>query len=104
MKTSKDRASIQSDNKNHSIVIYTLSNCDHCEEAMRYLESRVVEYEHVNIDTASPEERERAAAVFGEDLPTTGMRIAFPIIVMSGGEVITGFDEERIEEAIIKRS
>ena len=102
MKTSKNKIKIQGEHRDHNIIIYTLSSCSPCEEAMQCLESRDIKYDHVNIDTASPEEREGAATVFGEDLPTTGMHIAFPIIVI-GDEVITGFDEDRLKKILGRR-
>lgn len=81
--------------KSKSVVIYTLSDCEPCEKTIYLLEELNVKYDNININEASPEEREEAITVFGEDIPEGGMEIAFPIIKI-GEELITGYDEKKI--------
>jgi hypothetical protein len=51
------------------------------------------------MDTASPEGRKPSAAIFEENLPASGRRIAFPILTIDD-EVLIGFHEEKFRNAL----
>ena len=90
------RVKVAGENKEHSVVVYSLSSCTPCKKAMRFLESIEVEFEYINLDTADPEERSEAMVEIGEFLPGRGIQIAYPIIVIDDLISIIGFSERKL--------
>jgi len=72
------------------IMIYTISGCPHCEELKDFLRKRGVEFEDIDV-----EENDEVAE---EIIEKTGQN-GFPVIDIDG-EIIIGFDEEKISEAL----
>ena len=77
------------------VKMYTLSTCSHCKAAKRFLDECTVEYDFTDVDTLSGDER---AAVLA-DLRSLNPKCSVPTIII-GGEVIIGFDEKAIREAL----
>lgn len=86
-------------NRSRRIMLYTLSSCEPCKKARDFLTAYDFEYEYVDVDRASPEERRGAIELFEEDLPANGRNIAFPLILIDG-EVLIGFNREQMEKAL----
>lgn len=83
--------------KNHKVMIFTLSTCGWCKKTKKLLKDLDVEYEYTDIDTVSGEEREKVR----EELRKHNPRMSAPTIVIDDGKnVIVGFDEEEIREAL----
>lgn len=80
-------------------MLYTISPCTPCWKARKYLESKSIEYEYLNIGTASPRERSEAMLEIGEHLGSSGGVLTYPIIIVDD-EIIFGFDEREISEAL----
>lgn len=80
-----------------SIMLYALSTCPFCKMAKRFFESRGIVYNCVDVDLLPEEEREKTVA----EVQRISGRRAFPVIVI-GEEVIVGYDELRIKEALEK--
>jgi len=72
------------------VVIYTIQHCPHCEELKDFLRKRGIEFEDIDV-----EENDEAAE---EIIEKTGQN-GFPVIDIDG-EIIIGFDEEKISEAL----
>lgn len=72
------------------IMIYTIQDCPHCEELKDFLKQKKIEFEDIDV-----EENDEIAE---EIIEKTGQN-GFPVIDING-EIIIGFDEEKIEEAL----
>ena len=77
------------------VKVYSLSTCPWCKKVKRFLDEKEVQYEAVDVDLVQGEEQAKALA---EVEKLTGKR-AFPVTVISD-QVIQGFKEEEIEEAL----
>ncbi len=77
------------------VMIYTLSTCSHCRAAKRFLDECDVNYESEEVDLLQGEER-RAAI---ENVKKLNPSCSFPTILI-GEDVIVGFKEEEIREAL----
>jgi glutaredoxin len=78
-------------------MIFTLSTCGWCKKTKQLLKDLDVEYEYVDIDTISGEEREKVR----EELRKHNPRMSAPTVVIDDGKnVIIGFDEEEVREAL----
>lgn len=75
--------------------LYTLSTCSHCKSVKRMLNECNVEYDFVDVDNLSGDERKMII----EDIKKLNPRCSFPTIVI-GNTVIVGFQEDKIREAL----
>ncbi|MEE8632754.1 MAG: glutaredoxin family protein [Candidatus Bathyarchaeia archaeon] len=82
-------------NRSHSVVLYTRSTCVWCKRTKEFLNENDVEYEYVDIDLCTDEEREEAR----KNILSKGGRISFPAIIIDG-KLINGFHEDKIKEAL----
>ncbi len=83
--------------KDHKVMIFTLTTCGWCKKTKKLLKDLDVEYEYVDIDLVHGEEREKVR----EELRKHNPRMCAPTIVIDDGKnVIVGFDEEEVREAL----
>ena len=92
------RVKIAGENREHDVVLYSLSSCTPCKKTMRLLESLGVEYEYIHLDIADPDERGEAMVELGEVLPGRGIQIAYPVIVIDDLISIVGFSERKLRK------
>lgn len=88
---------VSGENNEHDVKIYTISTCGWCKKTKKLLKSMDVEYRYTDIDTLSGEEREEIEEEMEEYNPALN---APTIVVDEGDEVIVGFKEEKIKEAL----
>ncbi|MDK2897497.1 MAG: hypothetical protein PWP04_1617 [Candidatus Atribacteria bacterium] len=79
------------------IMVYALSTCPFCRMTKNYFRSRNIPFDSVDVDLLSDEEREKTV----EEVQKISGRRAFPVIVIDE-EVIVGYDEVSIQEALEK--
>lgn len=78
------------------VKLFALSTCVWCKRTKRLLNDLGVEYDGVDVDLLSASEERKVRAIL-DDLDTDG---GYPILVIDNKEVISGFDEDRIREAL----
>ena len=76
-----------------SVTVYTSSSCPWCVKAKRYLDSRKIQYREVNVSKDIMGAFEMAMK--------SGQR-SVPVIDIDGN-IIVGFDRERIDNLISKK-
>jgi len=72
------------------IIIYSTPTCPYCKKAKAYLQEKGIEYTDVDVsqnETAQKEMMEKSGTM------------SVPVIDI-GGRVITGFDKDKIDEAL----
>jgi glutaredoxin-like protein NrdH len=79
------------------VMIYALSTCSHCRAAKRFLDDCNVRYEFEDVDLLKGEERKAAI----EEVRKLNPSCSFPTIIIDG-DVIVGFKEDEIREALGK--
>ncbi len=87
---------VEGKNNRNKVFLYTLSTCGWCKKTKQMLKDHEVEYEYLDVDTATSEERREAI----RDLNSRGAPIGFPTIIINDDDVITGFKEAAIKEAL----
>ena len=78
-----------------SVKIYTLSTCSHCKSTKKLLSECMVEYDFIDVDRLSGEEKESII----KDIKGINPKCSFPTIII-GDKVIVGYKEEEIKEAL----
>lgn len=77
------------------VKLYALSTCIHCRNTKELLKKCGVDYECVDVDTLTGEERERMI----EEVRRLNPELTFPTVVI-GNKIVVGFKEKEIREAL----
>ncbi len=77
------------------VRMYSLSTCSHCKATKSFLNESDVRYDFTDVDLLEGEER-RAVL---EEIRKINPRLSFPTIMIDD-EVIVGYKEEEIKEAL----
>ena len=83
-------------NNRHRVLMYAISTCGWCKRAKKFLKDNNIEYEYVDIDLCSREDREKIR----EDILSRGGRLSYPTIIVDDRILITSFQEDKIREAL----
>lgn len=83
-------------NNQHKILLYALSTCAWCKRVKGLLKDSHVEFEYVDVDHCSSEERKRVRT----DILSRGGRLSYPTLIIDDKVLITGFHEDRIREVL----
>jgi len=83
-------------NNSHRVLMYAISTCGWCRQAKRFLTNNNIEYEYVDIDLCSKEEREKIR----RDILSRGGRLTYPTIIVDDRILITGLQEDKIREVL----
>ena len=77
------------------VKIFSLSTCSHCKSTKRLLDECTIKYEFVDVDLLDGDERKAILA----DVKKFNPRCSFPTVII-GDEVIVGYKEDKIKEAL----
>jgi len=88
---------VEGEKKDKKLRVYALSTCAFCEKAMRYLEAHGLAYEYMFMDRVPIEEKR---TMKGELKEQFGNIPVFPLLVIDGQEMLSGFTEERWAEVL----
>ena len=83
-------------NHKHRVFLYALSTCAWCKMTKRFLSESKIEYEYVDVDLCSEEDRKKIR----EDIRKRGAEPSYPVIIVDDKKVINGFVQNRIKEAL----
>lgn len=78
--------------------IYALSTCQHCKRTREFLDANKIPYTLIYIDTY-PKQLHK---ILLEKLKVYNPRGSYPTIRLANGQIITGFREQALREALIK--
>lgn len=92
MKTTK----VDGKNKTHHVLLYALSTCAWCKRTKQFLKNNNIEYEYVDIDLCSEEDKEKIR----QDIIRHGGNLSYPTIIVDDKKFVTGYDEAGIKEAL----
>lgn len=92
MKTTK----VQGNNNNHRVLLYAISTCAWCKRTKEFLKDNDIEYEYVDIDLCSQEDRQKIR----EDIQNRGGRLTYPTIIIDDKILVTGLREDKLREAL----
>lgn len=77
------------------VKLFTLSTCGHCKATKKFMKDHGIDCDITDVDLLTGP---RQAAVL-EEIKKYNPRFSFPTILI-GDEVIVGFQEDRIREAL----
>ncbi len=91
-----DTVKVRGNKSTHKVLVYALSTCGWCKMTKDFLRDRDIEYEYIDVDLCSVEDRARVRA----DIVERGGTPNFPTLIIDDETLITGFDERRIREVL----
>jgi glutaredoxin len=77
------------------LMLYAISTCPWCRKTKALLNELGVEYSYIDVDLV-PEEEDKIR----REVERWNDRLSFPTLVIDDEEVIIGFQEERIRQAL----
>ena len=83
-------------NGKHKVLLYTLSTCGWCKLAKKFCRDNDIEFEYIDIDLCSQEDREKVR----QDVLRRGGRITYPTVIIDDDILISGFHKDRMTEVL----
>lgn len=87
---------IEGKNNRHRVFMYAISTCAWCKKTKKFLKDNHVEFEYVDVDLCSDEDKEKIR----QDIERRGGRPSYPIIIVDDKHMIIGLHEDQISEAL----
>ncbi|MEM3054186.1 MAG: glutaredoxin family protein [Candidatus Bathyarchaeia archaeon] len=91
-----DVVKVPGENNKHKVVMYALSTCAWCRLAKQFLNENKVEYEYVDVDLCSAEDKEKIK----KEILSRGGSLSYPTIIIDEKILITGFRKDKLKEAL----
>lgn len=87
---------VEGTKKDHKVFLYALSTCGWCKKTKQLLSENDVEYEYLDVDKSTSEERKQAISY----IKSRNVPLGFPIIIIDDEKVISGYKDRDIKEAL----
>jgi len=76
--------------------MYAISTCAWCKRTKNFLKDNNIEYEYIDVDLSSGEDRERIR----REILKRGGRLSYPAIIIDNKILINGFRKDEIKETL----
>ncbi len=83
-------------NNKHKVLMYALSTCGWCKLAKHFLKDNSVEYEYVDVDLCSIEDKQKIR----QDIQSRGGILAYPTMIIDNKILLTGAPQYRLKEVL----
>jgi glutaredoxin len=83
-------------NKRHKVLVYALSTCAWCKLTKQFLKENEIEYEYVDVDLSSVEDKEKIR----KDILERKGDLSYPAIIIDDKILINGFRKDKLREIL----
>jgi len=90
------RIKVKGSKKDHEVLVYALSTCGWCKKTKQFFRNNSIEYEYVDLDLASPEERQPII----DELSSNNIPLAFPITIIDNQTMVRGYNPDKLTEEL----
>jgi glutaredoxin-like protein NrdH len=87
---------VSGEKNNHKVTLFALSTCVWCKLTKQYLNDNKVEYEYIDVDLCSEEDKQK----IHEIILSKGGTLSYPTTIVDDKVVITGFRKDQLKEAL----
>ena len=77
-----------------------MSHCEPCKKVKQHLEQSRIPYEHIDVDIADMDDWDKATEILGENMPSPGVQMIFPMIYVDGSLTLQGYSERQLNELV----
>jgi glutaredoxin-like protein NrdH len=83
-------------NNKHKVLVYALSTCGWCKRAKQFLKDNDVEYEYVDVDMCSWDDKQNIM----QDIRSRGGMLAYPTLIIDDKILLTGAPQDKLKEVL----
>ena len=87
---------VEGKKKDHKVFLYTLSTCGWCKKTKQFLKENEVEYEYIDVDKCSREDRQKIIVEIKERKASMG----FPLAIIDDEILINGYKVDKYKEVL----
>lgn len=87
---------VEGNKKDHKVFLYTLSTCGWCKKTKQFLKDNDVEYEYIEVDKCTREERKKVI----EDIKARKASMGFPLAIIDDEIMISGYKVDKYKEVL----
>lgn len=87
---------VEGNKKNRKVFLYTLSTCGWCKKTKQFLQDNEIEYEYIDVDKCTREERQKVIA----DIKARKASMGFPLAIIDDEIIISGYKVDKFKEAL----
>ena len=87
---------VPGENNKHRVLMYAISTCAWCKLTKSFLKDNNIEYEYVDVDLSSREDREKIR----REILKRGGSLSYPAIIVDDKILINGFRRDEIKETL----
>lgn len=91
-----DIVKVPGGNNKHKVRLYALSTCIWCRRTKQFLKDNDIEYEYVDVDLASKENKDEIRKI----IQNRGGSLAFPVTIIDDKKLINGYRVDDLREAL----
>lgn len=91
-----NRVKVPGKNNKHKVLMYAISTCPWCKMTKKFLKDSDVEFEYVDVDLSSVEDRKKIRS----DIVSRGGEPIYPTIIVDDKVLITGLHKDKIAKAL----
>lgn len=84
---------VEGEKKSHKVIVYALSTCVWCKMTKQFLKDSNVEYEYVDVDLCSEEDKEKIR----QEIQNKGGSLSYPTTIIDDKTVVTGFRKDLLK-------
>ena len=84
---------VEGEKKNHKVIVYALSTCVWCKMTKQFLKDNSVEFEYVDVDLCSEEDKEKIR----QEIQNKGGSLSYPTTIIDDKTVVTGFRKDLLK-------
>ena len=92
MKTVK----VSGKNNKHHVLMYAISTCGWCKRAKQFLNDNNVQYEYIDIDLRSSEDKQ----TIRKDIQSHGGQLVYPTIIIDNKTLLSGAPQDELKEVL----
>jgi glutaredoxin-like protein NrdH len=83
-------------NTKHKVLVYALSTCVWCKMTKQYLKDNNVEYEYVDVDLSTEQDKQKIR----ETITAKGGTLSYPTTIVDDKIVVTGFRKDLLKKEL----
>jgi len=84
---------VEGEKKSHKVIVYALSTCVWCKMTKQFLKDNSVEFEYVDVDLCSEEDKEKIR----QEIQNKGGSLSYPTTIIDDKTVVTGFRKDLLK-------
>ncbi|MBT8171525.1 glutaredoxin family protein [Candidatus Bathyarchaeota archaeon] len=83
-------------NNKHHVLVYAISTCGWCKKAKNFLKENNVQFEYVDIDLCSNEDKEKIR----QEIQSHGGQLVYPTLIIDNKTLLNGAPQDKLKKVL----